>query len=159
MSMPAQKPGRSVQEVETPDDLLVAVRSLIGIPSFTLDLAANGNNAKASWWLGPGSAHPDALAVDWIHVGWGWLNPPFSKIAPFLQKAAEAASAGSRIAALVPASVGSEWWAAHVHGHARALALRPRVTFVGHKDPYPKDLALLLYDAAGGTGIHPWRWK
>lgn len=157
--MPEQKPGRSIQIVQTPPELIHAVRALLGVEAFSVDLAATEDNRQAPLWMGPGSLIPDALAVAWEGLpGWTWLNPPYADIAPWLSQAARAGAAGCRVAALVPASVGANWWTEHVHGKARALALSPRVTFVGHDHPFPKDLALLLYDRAGGCGIQPWRW-
>jgi hypothetical protein len=40
---------------------------------------------------------------------------------------------------------------------ARACAQR-RLTFVGHTDPYPKDLALLLYGPSVSPGYEMWMW-
>jgi hypothetical protein len=37
------------------------------------------------------------------------------------------------------------------------LPLNPRLTFVGEKDPYPKDLMLSCF-GFGVTGCKQWRW-
>ena len=58
---------------------------------------------------------------------------------------------------LVPASVGSNWYAENIHGRALVLALSPRVRFVGHSGPFPKDLILAAYGKA--TGFDCWRWR
>ena len=58
---------------------------------------------------------------------------------------------------LVPASVGSNWWMHWVHQRASVRFLNPRVTFIGHAQGYPKDLALCVYD--GKFGYECWRWK
>lgn len=158
MSGPRQKRGRSEQAVETPPDFLAAVRARFGAPSF--DLACTWENAKA-----PSHLSGDSLREDWSEIcGPAWLNPPYGDIAPWVRKAAETTQYpmrphGSRpkILVLVPASIGSEWFAAHVHDRALVLALRPRITFVGHAHPYPKDLMLLVYGERPGFEL--WKWK
>ncbi len=59
---------------------------------------------------------------------------------------------------LIPASVATNWFADEIHGCALVLPIRPRLTFVGHQHPYPKDLMLCVYNL-GAPGFEPWRWK
>ena len=73
-----------------------------------------------------------------------WCNPPYGKIGPWV---AMAAKCPTPVAVLIPAAVGTNWWADHVHGKAAIYLFRPRLTFQGHTAPYPKDLALLIYGA------------
>jgi hypothetical protein len=166
--MPEQKPGRGVQEVGTPRAFLDAVEARFG--ALTWDLAANASNHVTPGWFGPGSVWPDALATPWWDIdGLLWLNPEYSNIAQWAEKCAkesrriEDAPEGSlrnrraRIAFLVPASVGSNWFARHVDGKALVLFLSPRLTFVGHTQSYPKDLILAVYGET--PGYECWRWK
>lgn len=60
---------------------------------------------------------------------------------------------------LVPASVGANWWFTGVHHEADVHFLNGRIKFVGAKDPYPKDCALLLYHPAATGGYSCWNWK
>lgn len=160
MSEPMPKHGKSKQDWGTPPELLAAIKGLLGIDEFCVDLAANRDNTVARAWYGPGGMSEDSLdGSTWLFDEWAWCNPPFADIEPWARKAAEWAAQGARIAVLVPASVDANWWADHVEGKARVLALAPRITFVGATAPYPKPVALLLYDRAGGSGIHQWRWK
>ena len=126
---------------------------------FAHDLAASTENAVCERFF---SAEQDALKQSWVyHLGthqFGWLNPPFARISPWVEKCDEEAEQGARIAVLLPASVGTDWFAKHVAGKAAVLFLRPRLTFGGEKDPYPKDLMLCLYDGPR-TGYAPWDWK
>ena len=162
--MPAQKPHKSKQDYGTPWELIRAVEARWG--KLFLDLAAldDGSNAKAPAWFGesddyltqkltPGLGLPDDALC--------WCNPPFANIAPWARKWAADAALGARIIALVPASIGSEWFAAHVYRKALVVALRPRLTFEGCSDPYPKDCMLLVYGQRGGNGglFEAWRWK
>lgn len=158
MTMPAQKPGKSVQEVQTPPEFMNAVRNLIGISEFFTDLAASPENAQASAYY---TKEMDALTKEWhvLKSGWLWLNPPYADIEPWVQKAFIECVKGAKIAVLVPASVGSNWWADWVDGVCSVYFVKGRVTFVGHKSPYPKDLALLLYRRPDITGYQMWDWK
>lgn len=153
--LPAQRPGRSEQIVRTPKALLDAVQKRFG--AFDVDLACTRANCVAP--LGyMHDAGRDSLACDWgaEHPGgFGWLNPPFGNIAPWVAKCA--ATRDMWIAALLPASIGANWFAEHVHRHAYVLALSPRVTFVGHKSPFPKDLIIAMY-GTGFRGFDTWRW-
>jgi hypothetical protein len=98
------------------------------------------------------------LLVDWSEIdGDRFLNPPFADIEPWAKKSALHRHAG-RTFMLVPASVGSNWYAEHVHGIAHVVALSPRLMFIGETNPYPKDLALLIWSSVCG-GFSTWRWK
>lgn len=161
MSMPAQKPGKSEQVVVTPDEFLDAVRERLRIVDFGWDLAADASNAKCEIGLPYFyTEEQNSLAQLWYpHDGWLWCNPPYSHIEPWVEKASIEAKHGAHIAMLVPASVGSGWWFKWVTSHAYITFLNPRLTFVGHKSPYPKDLALLLYAPFLSGGNCDWKWK
>lgn len=158
MVMPTQKPGKSNQSVQTPNDLMNAIHELIG-DTFAVDLAADETNRQAPTYIGE---EENSLTVDWHKLSpgrWLWLNPPYKNIYPWVSHANIEGMMGAKIAMLVPASVGSSWWVAHVHGAAQVYFLNPRVTFVGHTSPYPKDLALLCYRRGINGGYNSWRWK
>lgn len=149
---PRQKPGRSEQVVGTPEEFIMAVEERFG--HLSVDLAATAENAKAPFHIGPES---DSLKQKWnLYDGNLWLNPPFGHIKPWVKKASKTIPSG-RILVLVPASVGSNWFADHVWGRARVYFLRPRMMFVGHTAGYPKDLMLLVYGEE--PGVELWRWK
>lgn len=154
--MPEQKPGRSEQVVETPPDFIKAIKSRLGIHEFAIDLAANKDNAKAHQFY---SEDDDALIQGWVFEGWDWCNPPYSDIEPWVAKAAIESQKGAKVAMLLPASVGSNWWATHVDRKAYVTFLNGRITFEGHTGPYPKDLVLLLYAPFLRGGSTVWRWK
>jgi phage N-6-adenine-methyltransferase len=141
--MTVQKPGRSVQDVGTPPWFLKVVSDAFG--PIVLDVAASDRYHACEAYL---TEADDALSLpNWYAPGGMiWCNPPYGRIAPWVEIAARCPTP---VAVLVPAAVGSNWWAAHVHGKAAVFFLRPRLTFLGHDTPFPKDLALLVY----GTGI------
>lgn len=154
-SMPAQRPHRSEQAVQTPANFLAAVRRLLKIEDFSVDLAASHDNAVVRRFF---SERVNALIQPWNLGGWNWLNPPFANLAPWVRKAWEESHLGACTAMLVPAGVGANWWRDWVHGRARVLLLNGRLTFVGHKQPYPKDCALLLYAPGMLPGYETWSW-
>ena len=142
--MPEQRPGKSHQEYRTPEEFLIAARRYVRTTVWAVDLAASAENTVASRFF---SEEHNSLIQDWhaaIGNGWGWLNPPFGGIARWVEKAKFESRKGCRIAVLVPASVGSNWWKNHVHNHCTVVFLNGRISFDG-KDPFPKDCALLLY--------------
>jgi phage N-6-adenine-methyltransferase len=161
MSPPRQNRGKSEQIVRTPKDFLDAVRERFGRIDF--DLACTLSNCVAD--SGTGYFHDrgiDALTQDWREHhdphNTLWLNPPFSKIAPWAAKCAEMRDHLGRILLLTPASIGSNWYRDHIHGKAYVLALASRIKFVGHQNQFPKDLILSVF-GAGMSGFEVWDWK
>jgi phage N-6-adenine-methyltransferase len=170
MTMPKQKPGKSGQVFSTPANFMRAITRRPDIREFTIDLAADPLNAKAHRWLGPGGEHPDALSFrswaplilrDPVPQRWGWLNPPFAKIGPWAERCAATRDEGGRVAFLVPAAVGSNWFRDHVDGKALVLFLNGRLHFMPDKPTwgYPKDCILALYGVRPGYEVWSWNGK
>ena len=160
-AMPRQQPAGSEQSVGTPRIFLDAVRAHLGIHEFAIDLAASHANAVCDPYF---TENTDALQQPWHPwcgggKGWGWLNPPFSDLGPWTQKASAEATQGATLVMLVPAAPGSVWWLDHVYEQAYITWLRGRMAFVGHKDQYPKDLALLLFAPYLRGGDCIWKWR
>lgn len=165
MAPPKQKRGHSRQDYGTPWEFITAVVARFG--EFVCDLAANASNAKCKFYF---SEANDSLVRPWAEMFPGgnlWLNPEFRDIAPWAEKCAlEAPRRRGRILLLTPASIGTDWFARHVHGKALVLGLSPRMTFegtppnpkTGKVDPYPKDLMLSVF-GQGYCGFDLWRWK
>lgn len=160
MTMPAQKPHRSVQDVGTPRELLDAIEKRFG--PITLDLAATAENKVCEHHFGPGTnlrggedtLHP---SVSWAGRSLRFLNPPFGNVTPFAQKcAAEAHHAP--IALLVPLRI-TDWFREYLHQNALVLALNGRVTFKGHKAPFPADLVVAVFGPWVAPGFDVWRWR
>ena len=151
-------PGRAAtarQDWATPSEFLDAVEARFG--TLAIDLAARADNAVAPLWL---DEAVDSLTVDWAGLpGRRWLNPPFRHIAPWIAKAAELEHDTHETIVLVPASVGANWFADYVLDRARVVFVRPRLTFVGASDPYPRDLMLAVYGRGVRRGVEAWRWR
>lgn len=99
----------------TPRDLYDDLYHEFG--GFDLDAAATADNALCNLWLGPGSTlGEDALRASW-RVGNRpgpdvvWLNPPYSRCAEFIAKAAREAHAGHcTVVCLLPARTDTRYF-------------------------------------------------
>lgn len=158
--MPAQKPHASKQDYGTPADFMAAVTKKFG--RMQLDLAASEHNKKAAWYIG---LPQDSLEADWrlefqaVNGCRAWLNPPYTNIGKWVEKCAGERTHRDRdrIHVLVPASIGSEWFAKWVWGRAKVYAVRGRITFEGCTTPYPKDCILIVYGETPGFEVWDWR--
>lgn len=159
--LPAQKPGKSKQDVQTPNELMAAIQSQFNVQLWKMDLAADSTNSVSGVrFLGPGSQIcEDSFKYQWPADGDCWLNPPFSDIEPWAARCFHVSQKrAGRIFMLVPASTGANWFQDYLDGAAHCIFLSPRVQFVGHTHPYPKDLVLAIWSGVCG-GYSTWRWK
>lgn len=157
-SGPTVKRHKSKQDHETPQEFVDAVETRFG--HITWDLAAQAKNTKHPNYF---DKKANSLAQEWHNIGGLlWLNPEYGTIEPWAKKCKEEADLGARITMLVPASIGTNWFAEHVYGHALVLGIRPRIIFVGEKMGYPKDMMLAVFGNSGAPwapGFGVWRWK
>lgn len=156
-TMPVQKPGHSRQNYGTPKEFIEAVEKRFG--KIIFDLAAEEHNTKCEKFF---SEKDNSLAQPWARLFPSenlWLNPPYSSIKDWAKKCSEESlNRHGLILFLVPASIGSNWYAEYVHNKSMVLALSPRLTFEGEKSSFPKDLILAIY-SNGFKGFDIWRWK
>lgn len=146
----------SRQDYSTPIEFIIAVQNRWG--RLEWDLAATQANAVAPLFI---SKEEDSLGpFVWPAAKRSWLNPPFKRITPWAAKCAATRERvwefGGRLFFLVPAAIGSNWFAEHVHTKALVLGLRPRLSFDGVAS-FPKDLMLCIYGERPGFDL--WRWK
>lgn len=187
MTMPAQKPGRSKQNYGTPQDFLAAARGRLGINAFSFDFACDLKNKKAKRGWTEKDNSLSKSAEQWAEQcysddlegdtgKWGWLNPPFADIEPWVIKCLETSIAGGRIVFLVPASVGSNWYRDYIHDQfgVQTLFLNGRLCFIENwrttinpatgkfytSEPlYPKDCILVLFGTNEAYNADVWTWK
>lgn len=156
-TMPLQKPGHSKQNYGTPWEFIEAVEKRFG--KIVFDLAAEEGNAKCDKYF---TEKDDSLSQNWAEQFPEqnlWLNPPFKNIGLWAKKCAEESqNRKGFILFLTPASIGTNWFAEHVHNKSMVLAISPRLTFEGEKTSFPKDLMLSVY-GCGLKGFDVWRWK
>ena len=164
MAMPAQKPHRSKQDYATPSDFIKAVKQRLGITTFSHDFAASRENRKARTYFCQADSAFDYASHEWAERtegGWGWLNPPFTRIEPWAERCALCKEESGHIAFLVPASVGANWFRDYVDGYAKVLFLNGRLAFMPDQPTwlYPKDCILCLYSPQVTPGYEVWTWK
>lgn len=164
--MPKQNPNRSNQVVCTPPEFLAAVVKRFG--AIVHDAAATARNRVAKTWFGPGSPlGEDALdpRTNWQIPGLIFLNPPFGILGAFAARCRRETHMVGRkpalpeILMLSPAAVSTEWYHDYVWGKAMVYALRPRITFVGEAQGFPKDLAVFHFGPNVAPGFTCWDWK
>lgn len=151
--------GTSRGDLATPREFIDAVERRYH-HRFDFDLAADAENSVARAWY---DIDEDALRHDWEELSgdWCWCNPPYADIGPWVRKAAESQSnpiGHPRIVMLLPAAIGSRWYADWVYPYAVTVALRPRIVFQGHRHPYPRDLMLAYYHS-GCKYLQLWDWQ
>lgn len=117
--------GPASDECYTPSSILDPVAELLG-----------GIDTDPAW--SPSSlvrprVHGYTIAQDGLTRPWAgsvWLNPPYSKPGPWVQRAAEHAAEGHKVALLVNNDPSTQWWRYTLT--AGALGLWPaRIHFAG----------------------------
>jgi|JI10StandDraft_1071094.scaffolds.fasta_scaffold114592_2 DNA (cytosine-5)-methyltransferase 1 len=83
---------------------------------FDVDLAATPENALCAYYV---MQENDALSYDWAGI-WkcGWLNPPYSNLEPWLEKARAEAARGFTTVALLPVANGQLFYGRQLFGVA-----------------------------------------
>lgn len=77
--------------------------------NFQWDLSASDYNSKCKNFY---SEQDDSLSKDWHKIqGWLWLNPPYSPLKPWVQKAQQEYLKGARIAMLIPPILNTRYFA------------------------------------------------
>lgn len=127
-------PGAPVLKPESPGDEWrtppFVFEYMDRIHQFQVDLAATFDNALCASYY---DRESDALAHEW-HRGAvvGWLNPPYSSIDPWLEKARNEAGRGFTTVCLIPAPNGEKVYHKHVFGVAsEVMWIEGRLAFIG----------------------------
>ena len=91
----------------TPQWLFVAIQRYIGV-KFDVDVACNKDNALLPNFIG---VEPDALKCSWGEPGTvAFLNPPYSKITPWIDAAIREQARGVTTVMLIPQSLDTQWY-------------------------------------------------
>jgi phage N-6-adenine-methyltransferase len=125
----------------TPPSLIRTLADEFG--PFDLDPCCRIETAKAPLFF---TQEQDGLSQDWH--GAVFLNPPYSKPAPWLQKAIHETTLGhaSIVVALLPVRTDTRWFHSLVKNHAELRFLQGRVKWIGWQGtpiPSPKDPSML----------------
>ncbi|QNC21238.1 phage N-6-adenine-methyltransferase (plasmid) [Escherichia coli] len=91
----------------TPDWLFSAIQRYLGV-TFDVDVACNKDNAKLPNFIG---VERDALKSEWGQPGTiAFLNPPYSKISPWIDAAIREQARGVTTVMLIPQSLDTKWY-------------------------------------------------
>lgn len=95
--------------------------------NFNCDVAASEYNHLVPKYF---TAEEDALKQDWMTFN--WCNPPYSDIAPWVEKAIEEAQKGNTTVMLVPSNTDTKWFRTVINSeHARVdMLIGGRIKFV-----------------------------
>lgn len=107
---------------------------------FTLDVAANAENAKCPMFFTPSQ---DGLAQAWRGVC--WMNPPYGRnIGAWMQKAYLESLEGATVVCLIPSRTDTRWFHSFaMKGEVRFI--KGRLRFGGSKDNAPFPSALVVF--------------
>ena len=94
---------------------------------FELDPAANSENAKAPSYF---SEDEDGLQQPWAPMRC-FLNPPYSNVEAWIQKAVAEARAGAFVVAVLPVRTDRDWWHDLLMPNAEIRFQRGRQRFIG----------------------------
>lgn len=135
---------------ETPQDLFEGLDDEF---TFTLDVAANQDNAKCERFF---DIHMNGLIQDWSEDRC-WMNPPYgSEIAKWVQKAHQEAARGALVVGLLPARTDTRWWHEHVIAY-EVRFLKGRVRFSGGGPaPFPSAVVVWAGTKNCADCYHPW---
>jgi phage N-6-adenine-methyltransferase len=76
---------------------------------FNLDVAAGPLNHKCELYLGEGGFDFDGLNFDWTPFR-AWMNPPYSTITTWVNKAASTGKMGGFVCGLLPVRTDTKYW-------------------------------------------------
>lgn len=123
---------------------------------FDADAAASDENAKCEFYF---NQEVDALVSNWSDDTL-FLNPPYSKIGAFMQKAYDASVAGATVVCLIPARTCTKYWHDYCMKAYEVRLIRGRVKFT---NPSKKDLTSATFPSCivvfGGNSGKYWHYK
>lgn len=127
---------------ETPDWLFNSLNEEF---SFTYDLACNEENCKTEKGY---TEKDDSLSKDWHKLdGWLWLNPPYSPLKPWIEKAQKENALGARIVVLCPPIISTRYFKQHLPSEIRFIVGRVPFLLNGvEMKSNTNDSCLLIFD-------------
>lgn len=107
---------------------------------FGLDAAASYNNAKVTPFIDQNS-----LNDDWHTDSPVWLNPPYSKIGPFMKKAYEESQKGATVVCLIPSRTDTRYWHDYVMKADEIRFIKGRLKFGNSKNSAPFPSCIVVF--------------
>jgi phage N-6-adenine-methyltransferase len=125
-------------EWETPQDLFDKLNEEF---HFTLDVAANANNAKCADYL-----DKNKNGLNWKWGGYCFMNPPYGReIGKWIKKAYEESMNGCTVVCLLPARTDTKWFHEYILSKAEIRFIKGRLKFGGHKNAAPFPSMIVIY--------------
>jgi phage N-6-adenine-methyltransferase len=147
--------SKATDEWSTPDNAFAALHDEF---NFVADMAASAENRKCDVWFGPGSPYgEDALAMRYWPLGQAlFINPPYSKCAEFVARAAKEAAEGAIVVMLIPSRTDTRYWHAHIWDAEKnrprpgveVRFIKGRLKFGGSKNSAPFPSAVVIFRPA-----------
>ena len=134
----AMRPKRtaSKQDWGTPPEVFNELSKLFG--GFVIDGAADDKNHLADWWFGPGSplevedALNESETFPFIPIhGNIFVNPPYSKLWPWVLTFERWATHGATVVALLPSRTDTDWFQFCMGSASEIWVCRNRINFMG----------------------------
>jgi len=132
--------GPSVQSWRTPRWLFDQLNAEF---RFALDAAASPDNALCRRYY---TEADDALTQPW--APWScYVNPPYAKLYPWVQKAYDESRKGATVVMLLPASTGSKWFHEYVWNKPKVEVrfFRGRLKFEGAQYVAPFESCVVIF--------------
>lgn len=154
-------------EWQTPKVFFDTIQAALPGKVFAVDAAATAQNSLCPEWYGPGSLFgEDALAVP-VWDSPAWCNPPYvsdKEWERWLDKFAEQGALGNHVVTLIPAKVGTIWWAEKVVKQAcDILFITNRLPFtlpgMTKKTQPNHDSALVIWGPTTDSRVAWINWK
>lgn len=141
----AQRAPKETDVYETPPEEFAWIEKTFG--PFDMDVCAEYATRKCETYFSPGRI--DGLKADWSQSGrFAWMNPPYSDIAPWLQKARLEAAKGVRTTCLLPADSSTGWWHENIEFQplVQVYRLPKRIRFIlrGKKADSPNFASVIV---------------
>jgi phage N-6-adenine-methyltransferase len=99
---------------------------------FIGDVAASDSNKLCTYYIDQAE---DALSVDWFPVN--WLNPPFSNVTPWINKAIKQESLGNLTVILLPADTSVKWFKLAFDNCTECHLISGRLAFINQETGKP----------------------
>lgn len=134
--------SNATDEWETPQPLFDQLHKEF---KFYLDAAASQENRKCLCYI---PVISDSLPVAWHGIAGAraiWLNPPYSKIGPFLKKAYEESQHGCTVVCLIPSRTDTKYWHDYVMKAAEIRFIKGRLKFGRSKNSAPFPSCVVVF--------------
>lgn len=110
--------------------------------NFTLDAAATKENTKCKRFF---NIDNNGLEQDWSGEV-VWLNPPYSNIKLWVEKAYNESLKGTKIVLLIPVRSDTKYFHSFIYGKAKLRFIKGRLKFSDSKNSAPFPSMLVIYN-------------